>query len=120
MRDRAPESPVLSRIDALQANAARQPPMADLTGGCSSDDLRAKWLFLDGHYLDREYAFNLEDIDAIRAEEGYGPFSQNRIIVERGGRPEVLETPLKYSPLFRAINLLGKRVKNVSGPRMPE
>ncbi|KAA8979314.1 hypothetical protein [Halospina sp. K52047b] len=71
-------------------------------------------------YLDREYAFNLEKIDAIRAEEGFGPFSQNRIIVEYGGQMEVLETPLKYSPLFRAINLLGKRIKSASGPPMPE
>lgn len=71
-------------------------------------------------YLDREYAFNLEDIDAIRAEEGFGPFSQNRIILERGGQTEVLETPFKYSPLFRTINLLGKRIKSASGPRMPE
>ena len=71
-------------------------------------------------YLDREYAFNLENIDTIRAEEGFGPFSPNRIIVERGGQTEVLETPLKYTPLFRAINLLGKQIKSASGPRMPE
>ena len=71
-------------------------------------------------YLDREYTFNLEDIYAIRAEEGIGPFSQNRIIVEHGGQREVLDTPFKYTPLFRAINLLGKRIKSASGPSMPE
>ena len=51
MRDQPPKSLVLSKIETLQANDARQQPMMDLIGFCSGEDLRAKWLFLDGHEL---------------------------------------------------------------------
>ncbi|PAU77883.1 hypothetical protein CK501_14430 [Halovibrio salipaludis] len=64
--------------------------------------------------LDQEYVYDLNEVESIHAEPGMWPFSLNRIIVVHGGQRDVLETPLDYTPLFRAINLLGSETTGSS------